>query len=133
MRKVYPKKPNATKTPRYGSEECPRITDEESRIVKENFAEIFLFGPTNNDPYTLLAERLGSDRNRAKTVYYAWVYRQKGHYFRHVTRERQVRSRLVCRIKKYTEFLNNPETIYQIMCRAEDEVDELIAKGTIKQ
>lgn len=39
-------------------------------------------------------------------------------------RERKVRGKLVVRIKKYTEFLDNPETIYQILARAEDEVEE---------
>lgn len=120
--KVYPKKP-MVKGPKYGSEECPRLTPEESQIMKENFAQIFLFGPTDNDPYTELAEKLKSTRHRAKTVYYAWTYTQKGHYFKQVERERKVRSKLVVRIKKYTEFLQNPETVYQIISLAEDQVD----------
>lgn len=118
---VYPKKP--VRGPKYGSQECPRLTDEERQIMKENFAEIFLFGPTDNDPYSLLAQKLNCDRHRAKTVYYAWTYTQKGHYFKQVERERKIRSKLVVRIKKYSEFLQNPETVYQILCLAEDQVD----------
>lgn len=125
MRKEYPAKPTHTiKGPKYGSEEFPTMSDREREIIKQWFAPIFLFGPVNNDPYTELAEKLGSTRQRAKQVYWIFLYQQKGHFFNYLSRERKIRGRLINRIKEYTEFLENPETLYQIIERAEDEVDE---------
>lgn len=77
----------------------------------------------DSDCFNDFAIALGCDRNRAKQVYY-FLLCQKGFMQNQQMHERKVRGRLAVRIKKYTEFLDNPETIYQILTRAEDEVDE---------
>lgn len=126
-KKVYPAKPNFTNVAaKYGSPENPTMTDHEREVVKANFAEIFLFGPTDNDPYTLLALRVGNGttRQRAKQLYWVFIHQQSGYFFEHHKDLLRTRSMLARRIKKYTEFLDNPETIYQILCRAEDEADD---------
>ena len=123
--KVYPKKPNpGSPLPKYGSEDNPKMTQEEREILRGCFADIFLFGPTDNDPYTELGQKLGVPRQRAKQLYWVFCFTEKGHYFNSVARDRKVRGALASRIKGYTHFLDNPETIYQILARAEDDVDE---------
>lgn len=123
-RKVYPAKPEWTgkKHPKYGSAEWPRVTPEELAKAREVFWDIFMV-KHGSDCYNDFASALGCDRNRAKQVYYFILY-QKGFMQNQMMQERKVRGKLAVRIKKYTEFLENPETIYQILCRAEDEVDE---------
>ena len=74
----------------------------------------------DSDCYNDFAKALGCDRNRAKQVYY-WIIYQKGHLQNQQQAERRIRGKLAVRVKKYTEFLENPETIYQILSRAEDE------------
>lgn len=124
-RKVYPKAPPRTgmsKGVKYGSPEWPRVTPEELAKAREVFWDIFMV-KHESDCFNDFAIALGCDRNRAKQVYYFILF-QKGFMQNQQMRERKVRGKLAVRIKKYTEFLDNPETIYQIMARAEDEVDE---------
>lgn len=123
-RKVYPAKPEWTgkKHPRYGDPEFPKVTPEELAKAREVFWDIFMV-KHDSDCYNDFAIALGCDRNRAKQVYYFILY-QKGFMQNQQMHERKVRGKLAVRIKKYTEFLDNPETIYQILARAEDEVDE---------
>ncbi len=123
-RKVYPAKPEwaGKKHPEYGSPEFPRVTPEELAKAREVFWDIFMV-KHDGDCYNDFAQALGCDRNRAKMVYYFILY-QKGHMQNQQMFDRKVRGKLALRIKKYTEFLENPETIYQILARAEDEVDE---------
>lgn len=124
-RKVYPKaapRTGMSKGAKYGSPEWPRVTPEELAKAREVFWDIFMV-KHDSDCYNDFAIALGCDRNRAKQVYYFILY-QKGHMQNQQMQERRVRSKLAVRIKKYTEFLDNPETIYQILARAEDEVDE---------
>lgn len=126
-KKVYPAKPTFTNvSAKYGTPDNPTMTDHERAVVQANFAEIFLFGPTDNDPYTLLAHRVGNGttRQRAKQLYWVFIHQQKGYFFEYVKSIMGARGMLAHRIKKYTEFLDNPETVYQILCRAEDEADE---------
>lgn len=122
--KVYPEKPEWTgkKHPRYGDPEFPKITPEELAIARSVFWDIFMT-KHDSDCFNDFAIALGCDRSRAKQVYYFILY-QKGFMQNQQTQERKVRGKLASRIKKYAEFLDNPETIYQIMCRAEDEVEE---------
>lgn len=125
--KVYPAKPTYANTPpKYGTPECPKMTDHEREAIQANFAEIFLFGPTDNDPYTLLAHRIGNGttRQRAKQLYWVFIHQQSGYFFEFHKDTLRTRGALARRIKKYTEFLDNPETIYQILCRAEDEAED---------
>lgn len=133
-RKVYPSHPerSGNKAIKLGSDEWPRSTKEEEDIVKENFAEIFIFG-TDGDPYTRLAEVVGCTRPRAKQLYYMALYRYKGLLLTQIKRDRVLRGRLVVRIKKYTDFLNNPETVYQILARAEDETDAKMEEDAAKK
>lgn len=124
-RKVYPKAPPRTgmsKGVKYGSPSWPRVTPEELAKAREVFWDIFMV-KHDSDCFNDFAIALGCDRNRAKQVYYFILF-QKGFMQNQQMRERKVRGKLAVRIKKYTEFLDNPETIYQIMARAEDEVDE---------
>lgn len=124
-RKVYPKAPPRTgmsKVVKYGSPEWPRVTPEELAKAREVFWDIFMV-KHDSDCFNDFAIALGCDRNRAKQVYYFILY-QKGFMQNQQMHERKVRGKLAVRIKKYTEFLDNPETIYQILARAEDEVDE---------
>jgi|AGFT01.1.fsa_nt_gi hypothetical protein len=132
-RKVYPAKPEprATRAPRYGSEGWPKVSPEELAIAREVFWDIFMV-KHEGDCFNMFAAKLGSDRNRAKQVYYFILY-QKGLMQYQQNQERKIRGKLVTRIKKYTEFLDNPETIYQIMCRAEDEVEEDDRKRAITE
>lgn len=128
-RKVYPARPDWAgkgKNPKYGDPEWPRVTPEELAKAREVFWDIFMV-KHDSDCYNDFAKALGCDRNRAKQVYYFILY-QKGHMQNQQMQERRVRGKLAVRIKKYTEFLENPETIYQILSRAEDEVDEEEAK-----
>lgn len=128
-RKVYPARPDWAgkgKNPKYGDPEWPRVTPEELAKAREVFWDIFMV-KHDSDCYNDFAKALGCDRNRAKQVYYFILY-QKGHMQNQQMQERRVRGKLAVRIKKYTEFLENPETIYQILARAEDEVDEEEAK-----
>lgn len=128
-RKVYPARPDWAgkgKNPKYGDPEWPRVTPEELAKAREVFWDIFMV-KHDSDCYNDFAKALGCDRNRAKQVYYFILY-QKGHMQNQQMQERRVRGKLALRIKKYTEFLENPETIYQILARAEDEVDEEEAK-----
>lgn len=127
--KVYPKKPEwaGKRHPKYGDPEWPRITPEELAKAREVFWDIFMV-KHNGDCYNMFAESIGCDRQRAKQIYYFIIF-QRGHLQNQQTRERKIRSRLAIRIRKYTEFLENPETIYQILSRAEDEVDEEEAKN----
>lgn len=119
----YPPKPTSRKAVRYGDESWPRITKEEIAIAKQVFSEIYVFGK-DKDPHTLFAYALGSTRTRAKQVFY-WVLYQKGSLVQDtMAREKKVRAKLTLRIKKYSEFLENPETAYQIISRANDEVDQ---------
>lgn len=122
--KVYPTKPEwaGKKNPKYGDPEWPRVTREEMEKAREVFWDIFMV-KHDSDCYNDFATALGCDRNRAKQLYYFIIY-QKGFMQKQQNQERKVRGRLVRRIKKYTEFLDNPETSYQIMCRAEEEVEE---------
>lgn len=121
--KVYPRLPaRQGKAPRYGSEEYPKVTPEELAIVREVFWDIFMV-KHDGDCYNELAKALGCDRNRAKQIYY-WTLFQKGHMQNQQATERKIRGKLANRIRKYTEFLENPETVYQILCRAEDQVKE---------
>lgn len=126
--KVYPAKPEwaGKKHPRYGDPEFPKITPEEMAIARTVFWDIFMT-KHESDCFNDFAIALGGDRNRAKQVYYFILYR-KGFMQNQQMQERKVRGRLVSRIKKYTEFLENPETIYQILARAEDEVEEADSK-----
>lgn len=123
-RKVYPAKPEwaGKKHPRYGDPEFPKVTPEELAKAREVFWDIFMV-KHDSDCFNDFAIALGCDRNRAKQVYYFLLY-QKGFMQNQQMHERKVRGKLAVRIKKYTEFLDNPETIYQILARAEDEVDE---------
>lgn len=123
-RKVYAAQPkwDGNKAPKYGSEEWPRVTPEEVEKARLVFWDIFMV-ENEGDHYNEFAAALGCTRARAKQVYYYLLY-QKGHLQNQMAQERKVRSKLAGRIRKYTEFLENPETIYQILCRAEDEVDD---------
>lgn len=123
-RKVYPAKPEwaGKKHPRYGDPEFPKITPEELAIARTVFWDIFMT-KHDSDCFNDFAIALGCGRSRAKQVYYFILY-QKGFMQNQQNQERKIRGKLATRIKKYTEFLDNPETIYQIMCRAEDEVEE---------
>lgn len=123
-RKVYPAKPEGSgkKHPRYGDQEFPKVTPEELAKAREVFWDIFMV-KHDSDCFNDFANALGCDRNRAKQVYYFILY-QRGFMQNQQMRERKVRSKLAVRVKKYTEFLDNPETIYQILARAEDEVEE---------
>ncbi len=119
----YPPKPTSGKSAKYGDEGCPRITKEEIDIAKRVFSDIYVFGK-DKDPHTLFAHALNCSRTRAKQVCY-WVLYQKGSLVQDtMLRERKVRAKLTGRIKKYSEFLENPETAYQIISRAQDEVDQ---------
>lgn len=122
--KVYPTKPEGSgkKHPKYGDAEWPRISPDELAKAREVFWDIFMV-KHNKDCFNEFANALGCDRNRAKQVYYFILY-QRGFMQQQQVRERKVRGRLVTRIRNYTKFLENEETVYQIMCRAEDEVDE---------
>lgn len=124
MKKVYPAKPEwaGKKHPRYGDPEWPRVTPEELAIARNVFWDIFMV-KNDGDMFNQFAEALNCTRHRAKQVYYFILY-QKGHMQYQQGQERKLRGMLARRIKKYTEFLENPETIYQIMCRAEDEVED---------
>lgn len=123
-RKVYPAKPEWTgkKHPRYGDPEFPKVTPEELAKAREVFWDIFMV-KHDSDCFNDFANALGCDRNRAKQVYYFILY-QRGFMQNQQMQERKIRGKLAVRIKKYTEFLDNPETIYQILARAEDEVIE---------
>ncbi|AFH20924.1 hypothetical protein CL97_gp040 [Cronobacter phage CR9] len=127
-RKVYPAKPPRVgkKAPRYGDPEFPKVTPEELAKAREVFWDIFMV-KHDSDCFNDFAIAIGGDRNRAKQLYYFILF-QKGFMQNQQARERKVRGKLAVRIKKYTEFLENPETIYQILARAEDEVDEEEAK-----
>lgn len=122
--KVYPTKPewSGKKHPKYGDAEWPRISPDELAKAREVFWDIFMV-KHDKDCFNEFANALGCDRNRAKQVYYFILY-QRGFMQQQQVRERRVRARLVIRIRNYTKFLENEETIYQIMCRAEDEADE---------
>lgn len=119
--KVYPTHP--PRRPdlygKYGSEKWPAITPEEIAVAREVFWDIFMV-KNDSDCFNDFAKALGCDRTRAKQVYY-WVLYQKGYMQNQQQGERRIRGKLVVRIKKYTEFLENPETVYQILSRAEDE------------
>lgn len=123
-RKVYPAKPEwaGKKHPRYGDPEFPKVTPEELAKAREVFWDIFMV-KHDSDCFNDFAISLGCDRNRAKQVYYFILY-QRGFMQNQQMQERKIRGKLAVRIKKYTEFLDNPETIYQILARAEDEVEE---------
>uniref|UniRef100_UPI003D38E17D hypothetical protein n=1 Tax=Escherichia coli TaxID=562 RepID=UPI003D38E17D len=123
-RKVYPAKPEwaGKKHPRYGDPEFPKVTPEELAKAREVFWDIFMV-KHDSDCFNDFANVLGCDRNRAKQVYYFILY-QRGFMQNQQMQERKIRGKLAVRIKKYTEFLENPETIYQILARAEDEVIE---------
>lgn len=123
-RKVYPAKPPRVdkKAPRYGDPEFPKVTPEELAKAREVFWDIFMV-KHDSDCFNDFAIAIGGDRNRAKQLYYFILF-QKGFMQNQQARERKVRGKLAVRIKKYTEFLENPETIYQILARAEDEVDK---------
>ncbi|AFH21205.1 hypothetical protein CR3_gp040 [Cronobacter phage CR3] len=123
-RKVYPAKPEwaGKKHPRYGDPEFPKVTPEELAKAREVFWDIFMV-KHDSDCFNDFANALGCDRNRAKQVYYFILYR-RGFMQNQQMQERKIRGKLAVRIKKYTEFLDNPETIYQILTRAEDEVIE---------
>ncbi|QQG33347.1 hypothetical protein [Pectobacterium phage PcCB7V] len=123
-RKVYPAKPEwaGKKHPRYGDPEFPKVTPEELAKAREVFWDIFMV-KHDSDCFNDFAHALGCDRNRAKQVYYFILY-QRGFMQNQQMQERKIRGKLAVRIKKYTEFLDNPETIYQILARAEDEVEE---------
>lgn len=121
--KVYPAKPEwAGKGLKYGDPDWPRVTKEELDKAREVFWDIFMV-KHDSDCFNDFANVLGCNRNRAKQVYYFILY-QKGFMQNQQMDARKVRSKLAVRIRKYTEFLENPETLYQITCRAEDEVDE---------
>lgn len=127
--KVYPAKPDWAgkgKNPKYGDPEWPRVTPEELAKAREVFWDIFMVRH-NSDCYNDFANALGCTRNRAKQVYYSILY-QKGFMQDQQGVERKTRGRLAMRVKKYTEFLENPETLYQIICRAEDEAYEMELK-----
>ncbi|ARB11514.1 hypothetical protein CB7_40 [Pectobacterium phage vB_PatM_CB7] len=100
----------------------PELPPEELAKAREVFWDIFMV-KHDSDCYNDFAIALGCDRNRAKQFYYFILY-QKGHMQNQQMQERRVRGKLAVRIRKYTEFLDNPETIYQILARAEDEVEE---------
>lgn len=123
-RKVYPAKPEwaGKKHPRYGDPEFPKVTPEELAKAREVFWDIFMV-KHDSDCFNDFANALGCDRNRAKQVYYFILY-QRGFMQNQQMQERKIRGKLAVRIKKYTEFLDNPETIYQILARAEDEAIE---------
>lgn len=123
-RKVYPAKPEwaGKKHPRYGDPEVPKVTPEELAKAREVFWDIFMVNH-DSDCFNDFANALGCARNRAKQVYYFILY-QRGFMQNQQMQERKIRGKLAVRIKKYTEFLDNPETIYQILARAEDEVIE---------
>lgn len=123
-RKVYPAKPEwaGKKHPRYGDTEFPKVTPEELAKAREVFWDIFMV-KHDSDCFNDFANALGCDRNRAKQVYYFILY-QRGFMQNQQMQERKIRGKLAVRIKKYTEFLDNPETIYQILARAEDEAIE---------
>lgn len=124
-RKVYPARPDWAgrgKNPKYGDPEWPRVTPEELAKAREVFWDIFMV-KHGNDCFNEFANALGSTRQRAKQVYYFILY-QKGFMQGQQKMERKIRGRLAMRVKKYTEFLENPETLYQITCRAEDEAYE---------
>lgn len=123
-RKVYPAKPEwaGKKHPRYGDPEFPKVTPEELAKAREVFWDIFMV-KHDSDCFNDFANALGCDRIRAKQIYYFILY-QRGFMQGQQMQERKIRAKLAVRIKKYTEFLDNPETIYQILARAEDEVEE---------
>lgn len=124
--KVYPAKPDWAgrgKAPKYGDPEWPRVTPEELAKAREVFWDIFMV-KHDSDCYNDFANALGCTRHRAKQVYYFILY-QKGFMQNQQHMERVIRGRLAVRVKKYTEFLDNPETLYQITCRAEDEAEEI--------
>lgn len=123
-RKVYPAKPEwaGKKHPRYGDPEFPKVTPEELAKAREVFWDIFMVNH-DSDCFNDFANALGCARNRAKQVYYFILY-QRGFMQNQQMQERKIRGKLAVRIKKYTEFLDNPETIYQILARAEDEAIE---------
>lgn len=123
-RKVYPAKPEwaGKKHPRYGDPEFPKVTPEELAKAREVFWDIFMV-KHDSDCFNDFANALGCDRNRAKQVYYFILY-QRGFMQNQQMQERKIRGKLAGRIKKYTEFLDNPETIYQVLARAEDEAIE---------
>lgn len=124
VRKVYPANPVRTgkKHAKYGDPEWPRVTPEELFRARVVFWDIFMV-KNESDCFNDFANALGCDRNRAKQIYYFILY-QRGFMQKQQIRERKIRARLATRILKYTKFLENPETIYQIMARAEDEVEE---------
>lgn len=123
-RKVYPARPERSgkKPPRYGDSEFPKVTPEELAKAREVFWDIFMV-KHDSDCFNDFATAIGGDRNRAKQLYYFIMY-QKGFMQNQHMQERKIRGKLAVRIRKYTEFLDNPETIYQILARAEDEVIE---------
>lgn len=123
-RKVYPAKPEwaGKKHPRYGDPEFPKVTPEELAKAREVFWDIFMVNH-DSDCFNDFANALGCARNRAKQVYYFILY-QRGFMQNQQMQGRKIRGKLAVRIKKYTEFLDNPETIYQILARAEDEAIE---------
>lgn len=127
--KVYPARPDWAgkgKNPKYGDPEWPRVTPEELAKAREVFWDIFMV-KHDSDCYNDFAKALGCTRQRAKQVYYFILY-QRGFMQNQQSVERKIRGRLAMRVKKYTEFLENPETLYQITCRAEDEAYEMELK-----
>lgn len=132
--KVYPARPDWAgkgKNPKYGDPEWPRVTPEELAKAREVFWDIFMV-KHDSDCYNDFANALGCTRHRAKQVYYFILY-QRGFMQNQQMQERKIRGRLAMRVKKYTEFLENPETLYQITCRAEDEVFEADRKKNIER
>lgn len=132
--KVYPAKPEWAgrgKNPRYGDPDYPRVTEEELAIARLVFWDIFMV-KHDSDCYNDFAIALGCTRHRAKQVYYFLLY-QKGFMQRQQEMERKTRAKLLLRIKNYTKFLGNEETIYQILARAEDEVEEDIEAARQKK
>ena len=120
-RKVYPANPPRV-TPRPPKTVPP--SEQEMAVAKEVLANLIIFGG-DNDPFQPFADALGSTRHRAKEVTFWILHRRPGGYIQKYLRELfQVRAALAARVKKYTEFVDNPETIYQIVKRAEDEAEE---------
>lgn len=132
--KVYPARPDWAgkgNNPKHRDPAWPRVTPEELAAAREVFWDIFMVRH-DRDCFNDFANALGCTRHRAKQVYYFILY-QKGFMQNQQGAERKIRGSLAMRVKKYTEFLENPETLYQITCRAGDEVEEREMKQAEKR